>query len=78
MAGELLIDNTAADTLAARTPSYSVCVCGTHTHTHTQYTHYANKAGHAAILAMEAVEAVHARESLPASVEVAAPRLLIR
>ena len=36
------------------------------------------KAGHAAFLAVqEAVEAVHARESLPASVEAAVPRLLL-
>ena len=67
VAGQLLIDKTAAEALAATgfTPRDAE-------------PSHVYEAGHAAFLAVqEAVEAVHARESLPASVEMAVPRLLL-
>ena len=67
VAGQLLIDKTAAEALAATgfTPRDAE-------------PSHVYEAGHAAFLAVqEAVEAVHARESLPASVEMAVPPLLL-
>ena len=67
VAGQLLMEKTAAEALAATgfTPWDAE-------------SPHVYKAGHAAFLAVqEAVEAVHARESLPASVEASVPRLLL-